>query len=1053
VNISELFIRRPVTTTLVMASLLVFGIMAYRLLPVSDLPNVDFPTIQVSAILPGASPETMASSVATPLERQFSTIAGLDNMSSTSALGSTQITLQFALSRDLDGAALDVQSAISAAARQLPTNMPAPPSYGKVNPADQPVLYLALTSKTMPLAELDDYGEVMMAQRISTVSGVAQVQVYGPQKYAVRVQLDPRQLASRGIGIDEVAAAVSGANVNLPTGTLYGKLTSFTVQANGQILNAEGYRPVIVAYRNGSAVRVGDLGKVIDSVENDKAAAWFNDERSISLAIFKQPGTNTVEVAEAVRKLLPTFEKQLPAAASLHVVYDRSTPIRASVEDVKFTLLLTLVLVVLVIFLFLRKLSATVIPSLALPFSIVGTFAAMYVLDYSLDNLSLMALTLSVGFVVDDAIVMLENIVRHIERGESPFEAALKGSKEIGFTIISMTISLAAVFIPILFMGGIIGRLFREFAAVIGVAILVSGFVSLSLTPMLCSRFLKPEGEKKESAFYRWSEHGFDLMLGLYARTLGPALRHPKRVLAMSAAVLAATGWLFVKIPKGFLPTEDQGLIFGSTEAAQGIGFPAMREKQLEIAGIVRRHPDVSNVLTSAGPRGNNAVGNSGIVLAQLKPLGQRKKTADEIVAELRPRFAKVPGIRAFLQVPPPIRLGGNPTRSQYQYTLQDSDTAELYRYAPILEQKIRGLAEVQDVTSDMQLANPQLNVTINRDRAAALGISTQKIEDALYTAYGTRQISTMYTANNQYQVIMEMAPEFQASPASIAMLYVRSASGELVPLSSLGSVTQGTGPMLVAHQGQLPAVSISFNLKPGVALGDAVAAVDRVARQTLPATVIRSFQGTAQAFQSSIQGLGMLLIVAILVIYVVLGILYESFIHPLTILTALPFAGFGALVTLMIFRTELSIYAFVGIILLVGLVKKNGIMMVDFAIEAQRAEGVSAQKAIYEACLVRFRPIMMTTMAALMGTIPIALGRGAGAESRRPLGLAVVGGLLFSQTLTLYVTPVFYIVMDRLQQRLRKGRGEKREPLDRIAAVETEPPVPATASLALRDV
>ncbi len=1051
-NISELFIRRPVTTTLVMLSLLVFGVMAYRLLPVSDLPSVDFPTIQVSATLPGASPETMASSVATPLERQFTTIAGLDNMSSSSTQGATQITLQFNLSRDLDGAALDVQSAISAVARQLPPNMPSPPSYGKVNPADQPVMYLALTSKTLPLPELDEYGEVMMAQRISTVSGVAQVQVYGPQKYAVRVQVDPRQLSSRGIGIDEVADAVRGANVNLPTGILYGPLTSFTVQANGQILNAEGYRPVIVAYRNGSAVRVGDLAAVIGSVENNKAAAWFNDERSISLAVFKQPGTNTVEVAESVRRLLPAFQRQLPASASLHVVYDRSTPIRASVEDVKFTLLLTLVLVVLVIFLFLRKLSATIIPSLALPFSIVGTFAAMYVLGYSLDNLSLMALTLSVGFVVDDAIVMLENIVRHIERGERPFEAALNGSKEIGFTIISMTISLAAVFIPILFMGGIVGRLFREFAVTIGVAILVSGLVSLSLTPMLCSRFLKPEGERKPGAFYRWSERGFDVVIGLYARTLGPALRHPRRVLAMSVAVLAATGWLFVKIPKGFLPTEDQGLIFGSTEAAQGIGFPAMREKQLQIMAIVRAHPDVSNVLASAGPRGNTAVGNAGIILAQLKPRGQRKKTADEIVAELRPQFARVPGIRAFLQVPPPIRLGGSPTKSQYQYTLQDSDTAELYKYAPILEQKIRALPEVQDVTSDMQLSNPQLNVTIDRDRASALGISTQKIEDALYTAYGTRQISTIYTSTNQYQVIMELAPEFQANPAAIGMLYVRSAGGDLVPLSSLGSITQGTGPLTVAHQGQLPAVSISFNLRPGVALGNAVAAVERVSRQTLPATVQRDFQGTAQAFQSSVQGLGLLLIVAILVIYVVLGVLYESFIHPLTILTALPFAGFGALVTLMIFRTELSIYAFVGIILLVGLVKKNGIMMVDFAIEAQRGEGISAEKAIYEACLVRFRPIMMTTMAALMGTIPIALGAGAGAESRRPLGLAVVGGLLFSQTLTLYVTPVFYISMDRLQRRFgKKGKGERPEAL--VAAAPHVEPAPAAAAMRLSDV
>ncbi len=795
-NLSELFIRRPVTTTLVMASLLIFGLMAYRLLPVSDLPSVDFPTIQVSAALPGASPETMASSVATPLERQFTTIAGLDNMSSSSTQGSTSITLQFNLSRDLDGAALDVQSAISAVARQLPPNMPSPPSYGKVNPADQPVMYLALTSKTLPLPELDEYGEVMMAQRISTVAGVAQVQVYGPQKYAVRVMVDPRQLSSRGIGIDEVADAVRGANVNLPTGILYGPLTSFTVQANGQILNAEGYRPVIVTYRGGSAVRLGDLAEVVGGVENNKAAAWFNDERSISLAIFKQPGTNTVEVAEAVHRLLPSFQKQLPASASLHVVYDRSTPIRASVEDVKFTLLLTLVLVVLVIFVFLRKLSATVIPSLALPFSIVGTFAAMYALGYSLDNLSLMALTLSVGFVVDDAIVMLENIVRHIERGEKPFDAALNGSKEIGFTIISMTISLAAVFIPILFMGGIVGRLFREFAVTIGVSILVSGFVSLSLTPMLCSRFLKAEHGREQGKFYKWSEKGFDWFLGMYARTLGPALRHPRQVLAMSVVVLAATGWLFVKIPKGFLPTEDQGLIFGSTEAAQGIGFPAMREKQLQIMAIVRAHPDVSNVLASAGPRGNTAVGNAGIILAQLKPRGQRTKTADQIVAELRPQFAKVPGIRAFLQVPPPIRLGGSPTKSQYQYTLQDSDTAELYKYAPILEQKIRALPEVQDVTSDMQLSNPQLNVTIDRDRASALGISTQKIEDALYTAYGTRQVSTIYAPTNQYQVIMELAPEFQASPAAIGMLYVRSAKGDLVPLSSLGSITQGTGPL-----------------------------------------------------------------------------------------------------------------------------------------------------------------------------------------------------------------------------------------------------------------
>jgi hydrophobic/amphiphilic exporter-1 (mainly G- bacteria), HAE1 family len=1047
-NISELFIRRPVTTTLVMASILIFGVMGYRMLPVSDLPNVDFPTIQVAASLPGASPETMASSVATPLERQFTTIAGLDNMNSTSVQGSTSITLQFNLSRNLDGAAQDVQSAIAASAKQLPPNMPSPPTYQKVNPADQPVLYLTLTSETLPLSQLDEYGETMMAQRISTVSGVAQVQVYGPQKYAVRVQLDPRQLASRGIGIDEVNAAVQKANVNLPTGVLFGPMTAFTVQASGQLTEAAAYRPVIVAYRDGSPVRLADLGRVIDGVENDKTAAWYNKERSISLAIFKQPGTNTVEVAGAVRSLLPTFQKQLPAAASLHILYDRSVSIRASVNDVRFTLMLTLCLVVLVIFLFLRNLSATVIPSLALPLSIVGTFAVMYLLGYSLDNLSLMALTLSVGFVVDDAIVMLENIVRHMELGESPLEAAHSGSREIGFTILSMTLSLAAVFIPVLFMGGIIGRLFHEFAVTIGAAILVSGFVALSLTPMLCSRFLRHDEKRHHGRLYQLSEKFLGGMLRLYERTLRWVLARKRATMAFSGAILIATVWLFVKIPKGFLPTEDQGQIFGFTEGAQGIGFPAMKEKQQAVAAVVRSDPDVANLLSSCGPRGAIAVGNQGIVFAQLKPRSQRKRSAEEIVQELRPKIARITGIRVFLQVPPPIRLGGRLTKSQYEYALQDSDTAELFRYAPILLEKLRGLPGLQDVTSDLQLSNPQISVRIDRDRAAALGVNPQAIEDALYTAYGPRQISTIYAPTNQYQVIMELAPEFQANPASIELLYVRSASGRLVPISSVADISRNTGPLAVTHSGQLPSVSLSFNLKPGTALGDAVAAVNKVARQTLPSTVQTSFQGTAQAFQSSVQGLGILLLVAIVVIYMVLGILYESFIHPLTILSALPFAGFGALVTLLLFNMELSIYAFVGVIMLVGLVKKNGIMMVDFAVEAQRLGEKDAEGAIYEACVVRFRPIMMTTMAALMGTLPIAMGFGAGAESRRPLGLAVVGGLLFSQMLTLYVTPVFYVYMDRLQQRLGRGKGRPQEEPTVEVGKPLEPRRPAAAAL-----
>ena len=1030
-NIAEIFIRRPVMTTLVMLGILLFGVMGYRLLPVSDLPNVDFPTIQVSANLPGASPETMASAVATPLEKQFTTIAGLDSMNSTSILGNTQITLQFNLSRGLDAAAQDVQAAIAVAARQLPQGMPSPPSYQKVNPADSPILYLALTSPTLPLYELDEYGETMMAQRISTISGVAQVIVYGAQKYAVRIQLDPRQLATRGIGIDEVSAAVQNTNVNLPTGTLYGAHKAFTVEANGQLTDATAYRSIPVAYKNGSPVRLDQIGRALDSVENDKTAAWFvtpkSFERSVILAIQRQPGTNTVAVATAIKKLLPAFQKQLPPSATLAVLYDRSESIQASVNDVRFTLLLTLVLVVLVIFLFLRNLSATVIPSLALPLSIVGTFAVMYLLGYSLDNLSLMALTLSVGFVVDDAIVMLENIVRHMEMGEGVLESALKGSKEIGFTIVSMTLSLAAVFIPILFMGGIVGRLFHEFAVTIGVAILVSGFVSLSLTPMLSGKFLRPEKEKKHGRFYEVSERYFNGMLGFYEHGLKWVLRRRRTTMAVSGAILVATVWLFGRIPKGFLPSEDMSQVFGFTEAAQGISFKSMGEHQMEVAKIVQKDPNVQAFMSSYGSRGSINASNQGVVFMHLKRRSERKVSADELIQELRPKLARVPGMRVYLQNPPPIRIGGSLTKSLYQYTLQDADTKELYRVAPQLEQKVRQLPGFQDVTSDLQIANPQVSVRIDRDKAAALGLTPQKIEDALYTAYSSRQISTIYAPNNEYQVIMELAPQYQADPTALSLLYVRNAAGQLIPLDAVARLTQNLGPLAVTHAGQLPSVTISFNLKPGVSIGDAVNAVDRVARQTLPATVLTNFQGTAQAFQSSLQGLGVLLIMAILVIYMVLGILYESFFHPLTILSALPFAGFGALVTLMIFHTDLSIYAFVGIIMLVGLVKKNGIMMVDFAIEAQRKEGKSPEDAIYEACTVRFRPIMMTTMAALMGTLPIAVGFGAGAESRRPLGLAVVGGLLFSQLLTLYVTPVFFLYMEQLRSWVGRKRGKGR--------------------------
>ncbi|HEX4272219.1 MAG TPA: efflux RND transporter permease subunit [Rhizomicrobium sp.] len=1039
-NLSKAFIERPVMTTLLMAALVIFGAYGYTTLPVSDLPNIDFPTISVYATLPGADPDTMASSVAAPLENQFSTINGIDQMTSQSTQGNTQITLQFALDRSLDGAALDVQSAISAATRNLPKALPQPPTFRKVNPADIPIMFVALWSATMKPSQVDEYAETLLARQISTIEGVAQVGVFGSAKYAVRIQADPAALATRQIGIDTLTNAIAAANVNQATGAFNGPTRSTVIHTSGQLNNADEFKNQIIAYRGGAAVRLQDVANVIDGVENPYSRSWFRNRNAIVLAIFRQPGSNTIGVVDAVKQVLPQFEETLPASIKMEIVFDRSQMIRASVNDVQTTLLIAGLLVVGVIFVFLRRVSATIIPSLALPIAVVGTFAGMAAFGYNLDNLSLMALTLSVGFVVDDAIVMLENIVRHIEMGEKPYDAAMKGSAEIGFTILSMTISLAAVFIPIVFMGGIVGRLLHEFAVTIILAILFSGVISVTLTPMLCARILKDEHGQKHNVFYRLSENTFNRVQRKYDETLRWSLSHRKVIMGLFFASLAASAGLMMVMQQDFLPSDDTGRLQANLQAANGTSYDRMAKYTQAVARIVGDDPNVEKVLAQMeGSNGSAGINNARLMMITLKPLRDRPNGgADSVVREMRPKLSHIPGVNVFLLNPPAIRLGARNARSNYQYTLQGLDFAQLVDYSGRLLRQLRQIPGFVDLSSDYDAAMPAAQIKIDRDRAAAFGVSPQQIENALGSAFGGQQISQINTSANQYEVIMEVLPRYQRDMSTLDRLYVTSASGTLVPLKAVTKVEAGTVALSVNHAGQVPAVTISFDLAAGKALSDAVSGIRRASEEVgMPDTIQGNFQGTAAAFQSSTQNMGLLLIIAMVVVYIILGILYESFIHPLTILSGLPSAAVGALLTLYIAHLlflagitpsdmSLTLYAFVGMIMLIGIVKKNAIMMIDYALNRQRSANIGPEQAIYEAAITRFRPIMMTTMAAMMGTLPIALGTGAGAESRRPLGLCVAGGLLLSQLLTLYITPVIYTYLDRLAGESRAGKPQR---------------------------